>query len=206
MLKIWGRRNSINVQKVMWTVAELAIPHERIDAGMAFGLVDAPEYRARNPHGLVPVIEDDGIVVWESNAIVRYLAAKHADGTWMPGSNAGRARAEMWMDWQQTSLMTGLGPVFTGLVRTTPEKRDSAAIETARAKTESAMRALDHHLASRQFMGGTNLTVADLALGPPAYRWYALPIARPELPALRAWYERLAARPAFQQHVMLPLT
>jgi glutathione S-transferase len=206
MLRIWGRRNSINVQKVMWTVGELAVPHERIEAGMAFGIVDTAEFRGRNPNGLIPVIEDDGIVVWESNAIVRYLAAKHATGTWMPGSNLGRARAEMWMDWQQTTLTPGIGPVFMGLVRTPPEKRDSAAIEAGRKKTEAAMRVLDAHLESRQYMGGTNLTIADLALGPVAYRWYALPIERPSLPALKAWYDRLAARPAFKEHVMLPLT
>ena len=205
MLKIFGRTNSINVQKVMWTVAELGLPHERVNAGMAHGVVNEPWYADLNPNRLVPAIDDDGVVLWESNVIVRYLAARHAAGTLMPADPAMRARAEMWMDWQQTSF-PGFGPLFLGLIRTPPEKRDMAAIRAGGEGTEAALRLLDKHLANRSHMIADHLTVADIPLGCVAYRWYALPIERPELPNLRAWYERLVKRPAFAQHVMLPLT
>jgi glutathione S-transferase len=206
MLKLWGRVNSINVQKVTWTVAELGVPCERIDAGMAFGIVNEPWYRAMNPNGLVPTIDDDGVVLWESNAIVRYLAGKHATGKLMPADPAEGAKADMWMDWQTNSVMPGLGPVFLGLIRTPPEKRDAAAIKAGEARTEAALRILDSHLTGRDHILGKQLTVADIPLGCAVHRWYALPIERPELPNLRAWYERLVARPAFKQHVMIPLT
>ncbi len=206
MLRIWGRGNSINVQKVMWAVAELGLAHQRIDAGMAHGVVGESWYRANNPNGLVPTIDDDGVVLWESNAIVRYLAAKYATGSLMPADLVQRARAEMWMDWQQTTPMTGMSPLFLGLIRTPPEKRDMIAIRAAGAHVEAAMRILDAHLTGRNYMIADHLTVADIPLGAVAYRWYALPIDRPALPALRAWYERLTRRPAFASHVMLPLT
>ena len=136
MLKIWGRTNSINVQKVMWTVAELGLPHERVNAGMAHGVVNEPWYADINPNRLVPAIDDDGVVLWESNVIVRYLAGKHAAGTLMPADPAMRAKAEMWMDWQQTAL-PGFGPLFLGLIRTPPEKRDMAAIRAGQESTEA---------------------------------------------------------------------
>ena len=205
MLKIFGRTNSINVQKVMWTVAELGLPHQRVDAGMAHGVVNEPWYADLNPNRLVPAIDDDGVVLWESNVIVRYLAARHAAGTLMPADPALRARAEMWMDWQQTSF-PGFGPLFLGLIRTPPEKRDMAVIRAGQESTEGALRLLDKYLANRPWMIADHLTVADIPLGCVAYRWYALPIERPELPNLRAWYQRLTTRPAFAQHVMLPLT
>ena len=205
MLKVFGRTNSINVQKVMWTVAELGLPHERVNAGMAHGVVGEPWYADVNPNRLVPAIDDDGVVLWELNVIVRYLAAKHASGRLMPADPAMRARAEMWMDWQQTSF-PGFGPLFLGLIRTPAEKRDMAAIRAGQESTEAALRLLDKHLANRAYMIADDLTVADIPLGCVAYRWYALPIERPELPNLRGWYERLTTRPAFAQHVMLPLT
>ena len=205
MLKIFGRTNSINVQKVMWTVAELGLPHQRVDAGMAHGVVNEPWYADLNPNRLVPAIDDGGVVLWESNVIVRYLAARHAAGTLMPADPALRARAEMWMDWQQTA-MPGFGPLFLGLIRTPPAQRDMAAIRAGQESTEAALRLLDKYLANRAWMIADHLTVADIPLGCVAYRWYALPIARPELPNLHGWYRRLTARPAFAQHVMLPLT
>lgn len=206
MLKIWGRRNSINVQKVMWTVAELGLPHQRIDAGMSHGLVNEPWYREQNPNGLIPTIDDGGVVLWESNVIVRYLAAKHAPGTLMPTGTAQRAKAEMWMDWQQNAIMPGMSPLFLGLIRTPPEQRDLAAIRAGAASVENALRLLDAHLQGKTFMIGDHLTVADIPLGCVAHRWFGLPIAHVELPHLSAWHERLSRRPGFAEHVMLPLT
>lgn len=205
-LKIWGRRNSINVQKVMWTVAELDLQVERIDAGMEHGVVTEPWFGARNPNRFVPTIDDDGLTLWECNVIVRYLAAKHAQGTLMPDALAARATAEMWMDWQQNSVMPGLSPLFLGLIRTPPEKRDLPAIGAAAESVEAAMRMLDQHLAGRSYVVADHLTVADVPVGCCAYRWYALPIERPELRHLRAWYERLTLRRGFVANVMLPLT
>lgn len=206
MLKVYGRRNSINVQKVMWAIAELGLAHERVDAGMRHGVVGEAWYGELNPNRLVPTIDDDGVVLWESNVIVRYLAGKHATGTLMPSDLIGRARAEMWMDWQQNTLMQGLSPVFLGLVRTPPEKRDMKAIADGESQILAGLRILDGHLAGRAYMLGSNFTVADIPVGAAVHRWYALPIAHPEMPALRAWYERLTPRRGFQEHVMLPLT
>jgi glutathione S-transferase len=206
MLKIWGRANSINVQKVMWTVAELGLAHERIEAGMAFGVVGEPHYAAMNPNQLIPVLQDGDLTLWESNAIVRYLARRYGAGTLCPDDDAAAARADMWMDWQQTRINPALSPVFLGLVRTPPEKRDAAAIEAARDATAKGLAILDRALAGHKFLLGDTLTMADIPLGCVAYRWYQLPIERPELPNLKAWYDRLAARPAFARHVMLPVT
>jgi glutathione S-transferase len=207
MLKIWGRKNSINVQKVMWTVGELGLRPERIDAGMAHGIVGEPWYAALNPNRMVPTIDDDGVVLWESNVIVRYLAAKHAPGTLMPTDPVARAKADMWMDWQQNTLMpAGLSPLFLGLIRTPPDKRDAGALHKAAEVTESALRTLDAHLAKQAYVLGDSLTVADIPVGVATYRWYALPVEHAELPNLRAWYDRLRQRPAFAEHVMLPLT
>ncbi len=206
MLKIWGRRNSINVQKVMWTVAELGLEAERIDAGMAFGVVNEPWYADLNPNRRVPTIDDDGVVLWESNVIVRYLASEHASGTLMPAEPARRAKAEIWMDWQQSSVMYGLTPVFLGLIRTPADQRDMAAIRAGEDEVKAAFALLDRQLAGKSYLLGDQLTVADIPLGCAAYRWYALPIERPDLPNLRAWYERLTERPAFVENVMVPLT
>ena len=206
MLKIWGRNTSSNVQKVIWALAEMKLPFERIDVGGAFGKTKDPFYLAMNPNSLVPTLEeDDGYTMWESNSIVRYLAAKHATGSLMPADPVMRAKAEMWMDWQQTALL-GFGPLFVGLIRTPPEKRDMAVIRAGQDNTEVGLRLLDGYLANRRYMIADHLTVADIPLGCVAYRWYALPIGRPELPHLRAWYRRLTERPGFAQNVMLPLT
>ena len=207
MLKIWGRKNSINVQKVMWTVGELGLKPERVDAGMAHGVVGEPWYETFNPNRLVPTIDDDGAVLWESNVIVRYLAAKHAAGTLMPTDPVLRAKAEMWMDWQQSTVMPGaLTPLFLGLIRTPPEKRDAEALRKAAEATQAALRTLDAHLAGQPYVLGDSFTVADIPVGVATYRWYALPVEHAELPNLRAWYDRLRQRPAFAEHVMLPLT
>ena len=206
MLKVWGRKNSINVQKVMWTVAELGLAVERIDAGMSHGVVNEEWYANLNPNRLVPALQDGEFVLWESNVIVRYLAAKYGSRKLIPMDPAARATAEMWMDWQQTTVMPGLGPLFLGLVRTAPEKRDRVAIQAGAERVEAALRLLDNHLAGRSYIIGDHLSVADIPLGCVVYRWYALEIAHPKLPHLRAWYERLAVRHGFLTHVMLPLT
>ena len=138
MLVVWGRNNSVNVQKVLWCCEEMALAYERIDAGLAFGVVDTPQYRSLNPNGLVPTIDDEGFILWESNAIVRYLAAKHAAGTLWPADLKIRAEADRWMDWNNTTFWPAIRPLFHGLVRTAPDKRDPQALEDARLKTAEA--------------------------------------------------------------------
>ena len=206
MLKIWGRTNSINVQKAMWLIAELELPHERFDAGMQYGTVNEDWYRAMNPNGRVPTIDDEGFVLWESNVVVRYLAAKYSANAWCPADLKKRIDAERWMDWTTSTVHPVMTPLFWGLIRTAPEKRDPAAIEGHRLEMEKLAAILEAQLASREYICGDTLTMGDIPIGCFIYRWYALPIERGHYPRLKAWYERLARRPAFKKHVMLPLT
>jgi glutathione S-transferase len=205
MLKIWGRSNSVNVKKVLWAAEELGVAYERIDAGMQYGVVDTPEYRRLNPNGLVPCIEDDGFVLWESHAIVRYLAARHGAGTLWPHHVRERADADRWMDWT-FAFLAAFRPVFWGLVRTPPEKRDVSAIDDARKKCAAMLEVADGVLAARKFLAGDTFTMGDIALGCHVHLWMRLPIERPAQPALTAWFERLGERPAFRRIVDIPLS
>ena len=204
-MRIWGRHTSINVQKVLWTCDELGVAYDRVDVGGEFGGLDSAQYGQLNPNRRIPVIDDAGFVLWESNSIVRYLAATRGAGTLCPASARERADAERWMDWQLCHVLPGMVTLFFGLIRTPADRRDDAAIEQARQRTEEAWRILDAHLADRRFVIGERFSMGDIPVGTFAYRWLALPIDRPELPNLQAWYGRLCERPAYRRHVMLPL-
>lgn len=206
MLKIWGRKNSINVQKVLWCCEELGLPFERVDVGGPFVSNDEPWYLALNPTGLVPTISDDGFVLWESNAIVRYLAARYGAGTFWPQDPQARAEADRWMDFQATTLWANLRPVFLGLRRTPPEERDEDLLEASRKRAEEAFAILDAHLNGRGYIGGSSPNMGDIPLGAAAYRWFELEVRRPSMPSLEAWYERLRGRPAYRANIMLPLS
>jgi glutathione S-transferase len=206
VLRIWGRSNSINVQKVLWCCEELDIRYQRVDVGGPFGGNREPEYLRLNPNGLVPTISDGGFVLWESNAIVRYLAARHGMGTLCPEDLAERADADRWMDWQMGTLWASFRAAFVGLIRTPPEKRDRANIARAIRKTAGNLDLLDAHLAGRDYVTGPSLTMADIPLGVTAYRWFTLDIERPAMPNLEAWYERLRARGPYRAIVMSPLS
>ena len=206
MLTIWGRNNSINVQKAMWAVGELGLDHRRIDVGGAFGGLDQSDYAAKNPNRRIPTLEDDGLVVWESNAIVRYLAGQHGAGTLWPEDPATRAIADQWMDWQQTTLLADMFVVFWGLVRTPAGERDMAAIEASAANLAGLWRRLEDHLQDRDYVCGQAFTMGDIPVGAACYRYHELAIDRPELPAIAAWYDRLQARPPYREHVMIPLS
>lgn len=206
MLKLWGRINSINVQKVLWALAELEVPFERTDAGLQFGVVNEPFYRRMNPNGRVPTIEDDGFVLWESNAIVRYLSAKHGAGTLWPNDPRQRAGADRWMDWTTSTVAPALTPVFWGLIRTAPEKRNMASIEAEAEKVGQAFQVLEQSLEGRDHVAGKSFTMGDIPLGTFVHRWYALAVKRPKLPRVEAYYERLQQRAPYKKHVMLPLT
>lgn len=202
MLKIWGRNTSVNVQKVMWAVGELGLPHERIDVGGAFGKNREPAYLAMNPNGLVPTLEEDGFLLWESNSIVRYLAAKYGAGTLEPADLRERARAGSWMDWQLTVAGPALTPVFWGLIRTPAEKRDHAAIEAGKVKSLAAMTILDAQLAKTAHVAGDALTMGDIPVALMAYRFRRLVPERPGLDNLERWFTAIEQRPAFKQHVL----
>ncbi len=207
MLTIWGRKNSINVQKVMWTVGELGLAHERKDVGGPFGGLDTPEYGALNPNRLIPTIEDDnGTVLWEAQAIVRYLAARHGVGTLWPEDLAVRAQADKWMDWMLATLLPNLAPVFIGLIRTPEAERDVARIERGIAGMGESWKIVDAHLGASAYMAGDTLTMGDIPLGAACYRYHALDIARPALPNVARWYGTLQDREAFRTHVMIPLS
>ena len=206
MLRIWGRSNSINVQKVLWCCGELGVSYHRVDIGGPFGGTGEPEYLRLNPNGLVPTISDGDFVLWESNAIVRYLAAKYGMGTLCPEALAERADADRWMDWQMGTLWANFRPAFVGLIRTPPEKRDRAHIATAISKTADNLAMLDAHLAARDYVTGPAFTMADIPLGVTAYRWFNLEIERSPMPNLESWYERLCARSPYKATVMLPLS
>ena len=206
MLKIWGRLTSVNVQKVVWCADELGLEYERVDAGGKYGVVNTPEYRAMNPNGLVPVIEHDGFVLWESNAIVRYLAARHGDGTLWPTDIQTRADVDCWMDWQAGSLNPGIGPAFIQLIRTAAEKRDVTVIETARLDVEKKLAILDAHLATRDYIAGSTFTMGDIPLGCSVDRWYKLPLVREAHQHVERWYARLRGRKGATQVVALALS
>jgi glutathione S-transferase len=201
MLKVWGRKNSSNVQKVMWACGEMKVPVDRIDIGGPFGGNKEPAYLAKNPNGLVPTIEDGDLVLWESNAIVRYLAAKHDMGGLSPANLQERALADRWMDWQLTTVAPAITPMFMQLVRTPADKRDPKAVEDSRVKTSDALKIFAAHLAKNDYAGGKRFTMGDIPLGIMVYRWFTFAIERPDLPALKSWYDRVAQRPAFQEHV-----
>ena len=206
MLKLWGRINSINVQKVLWALAELKIPYELTDAVLQFGVVNEPFYRRMNPNGRVPTIEDDGFALWESNAIVRYLAAKHGAGTLWPDDLRQRADADRWMDWTTSTVAPAITPVFWGLIRTPAEKRDLKAIEEGVEKLAQAFQVLEQGLEGRDHVAGKSFTMGDIPLGTFVHRWYALAVKRPKLPGVEAYYQRLQQRAPYKKHVMLPLS
>src|SRR5882672_6888090 len=166
MIKIWGRNTSSNVQKVMWAIGEMKLPHQRIDVGGAFGKNNEPPYLAMNPNGLVPTLEEeDGFTLWESNAIVRYLAAKHENRTLEPADLKTRALASKWMDWQLSVMGPAITPVFWGLIRTAPEKRDHAAIDAGKGKTVAAAKMLDEQLGKTKYLAGEAFSYGDIPVG-----------------------------------------
>ncbi|MBO9357462.1 glutathione S-transferase [Bordetella petrii] len=206
MLKIWGRPSSVNVQKVLLTVRELALPHATEHVGGQFGGLDTPEYGKMNPNRKVPVIDDNGLVLWESNAIVRYLAARYSDGGLWPGDVAVRAQADRWMDWTATEWQPAMVPAFLGLIRTPEAQRNAAAIEASTQKANHLGQMLENALQDREYIAGTHFSMGDIVLGCVAHRWLAMPIERPATPALSAWYRRLMMRPAAQGVLTLPLS
>lgn len=206
MLKLWGRTNSTNVKKALWCLEELQIPYTRVDAGGAFGVVDETHYIAKNPNKLVPCLEDGELVLWESNAIVRYLAAQYGQGSLWESHPAKRAQADKWMDWVTATLAAPFRPVFWNIVRTAPEQRDMAAVQASLETCGKLLAIPDQALATQPYLSGESFGMGDIPLGCYAYAWFEMPIERPDLPHLRRWYEQLQRRPGYQTAVVTPLT
>jgi glutathione S-transferase len=202
MLTVLGRTNSSNVQKVLWCLEELGVPYRREDVGGAFGRNRDAGYLAMNPNGLIPTVVDDGRVLWESNTILRYLAASYDTGEFWEPDPGRRADGEKWMDWQLTVLRAPMSPLFKQLVRVPAGERDPAVVERSLKDAARAFSILDGALARSPWLGGERFTVADIPCGVLAYRWMNLPIERPALPALADWYARLAERAAYRHQVM----
>lgn len=204
MLEIWGRKNSSNVIPVMWTAGELDITHVRHNVGGSFGGLDTDAYGAMNPNRKVPTIDDNGFVLWESNAIVRYLCRQYGHGSLCPDDPQQAALADQWMEWFKTTVMADLFPIFWGMVRTAADKRDSDAIARRSQNLGQTLGILDRRLEDRPFVVGSELTMGDIPLGASMYRYFNLDIDRPSLPSVERWYSGLCERPAFKRHVMIP--
>lgn len=204
MLKIWGRRSSMNVQKVMWLIGELELPYEHIPAGGSFGRLDEPAFLALNPHGRVPVIQDGDVSIWESHAILRYLAARYTPGRFWSDDPAARSQLDRWMDWSQTTLQPAfIDGVFSPCIRTPPARRDLALIERNARRCGEVFRRLDGLLAREPALAQPQPTLADIPIAANFYRYFELDIQRPSLPHIEAWYARLQQRPAYREHVMV---
>lgn len=208
MLKIWGRANSVNVQKLLWCCDELGLPFDRVDAGLQFGRVNDPDYRELNPNGQIPTLVDGTFVLWESNSILRYLAMQYgASSALYPSDPKLRASIDRWLDWSLSSLVPAERPVFLTLVRTPPEQRDMEALAANMKTLVARWKVLDGHLQGRFHPEGDRFTIADIVLGAFAKRWFGLEgIERPPMPSLERWYQRLTQRAAFKKYIDLPLT
>ncbi len=207
-LKIWGRANSVNVQKVLWCLRELDLPFERIDAGMAFGRTRDPDYLAMNPNSRVPTLVDGDYVLWESNSVMRYLALAYAPQSPIyPQSPKTRAGVDRWLDWTLSTLQPVDRPVFWALVRTPPEQRDMVAIQKDADAEAAQWIIVDAYLAIRRFIEGDAFTLADIALGAYARRWFGVEgVTKPKLVHLERWFAQFAGRPGFAQFIAPPMS
>lgn len=203
-LTLWGRLSSCNVQKAVWVLEELGLPYQRVDAGGSFGGLDDPAYLAMNPHGKVPTLQDGRTVVWESDAIIRYLAARYGQGRLWPTDPVARAAVDQWLAWANSALYRDWIDLFWMAVRTPPGEQDAAGIEARRQRTAECLALIDGQLATRANITGEELTLADIAVGMTLYRWFEMPILRPDLPRVASWYDRLRKRPAYEKAICVP--
>jgi glutathione S-transferase len=205
MIKVWGRRNSINVQKVLWALGEAGIEFERITLGGSFGGNDKPEYRKLNPTGLVPTLEDGTIRFFESNAIVRYLARRYGKGTLQPRGFRALALAEQWVELTTSTIAPSIMPIFINKVRLPPESADLEAAKRAEKPAGNAFRMANRLLGRKPFVAGRSFSYGDIPLGAVYWRYKNLEIERPSLPNLDRWFEALQERPAYREWIMIPI-
>lgn len=204
MLEIWGRRSAFNVQKALWTIGELELPHQHVEAGGSAGGLDAPDFLALNPNGRIPVVRDGEIIVWESHSIVRYLAAKHGAGTLWAVDPAERSLADRWMDWGQSAMQPDFMQLFWSFYRTPEPKRNPRRIESAAANCVQHFELLDRHLEEHAYLAGDQFTMGDIPAATSLYRYFEMGVPTPEVPNVHRWYGELARRTAFREHIMLP--
>lgn len=207
MIRLWGRKNSANVQKVMWALAELDLPCERTDLAGAFGGNREPDYLAKNPNGFVPLIEDGAVVLWESNTIVRYLAAQYGHGTLEPADVAARGRANQWMDWQLSVFGPALTPGFWQLIRMPEDKRDPRVIDASRTASLQALDILETQLARTRYLACDDFSMGDIPAAIFAMRARALFPDGTSRPQVDRWYRAIEQRPAYREQVLaVPMT
>lgn len=204
MITLWGGSDSTNVQKALWTLDELGLAYQSVDIGGEAGGLDAPEFRAMNPHGLVPVLRDGEATIWESNTIVRYLCAAYSPDGLCPTDPGRRAVCEAWMDWTLAALYPAISGLFWTSYQTPAPQRDPARVATLARQSARAIETLDRWLSDRPFVTGDVFSMADIPAGVLVYRYFELDVSRPEAPAVQAWRRRLGARPAYASHVMRP--
>jgi glutathione S-transferase len=204
MITLWGRKSSINVQKVMWALGELGLAYDHIDAGGDAGGLDDPAFRAMNPHGRVPVLRDGELTLWESNAIVRYLCGHYGAERLCPATPAGRARCDTWMDWTATELQPAIMGLFWSFYRTPAAQRDAHRVADRIQDSAEAIRTLDHWLQSRRFIAGETLSMSDIPAGTLMHRYFGMEVEHPDAPAVAAWRARLEARAPYRKAVMRP--
>lgn len=205
-MRILGRLNSVNVQKVVFCAEELGLAYERIDVGGKHGGNTTPEYLAKNPNGRIPVLEDENVILWESNAIVRYLAAKHGAGKLWPTDLVHRADADRWMDWSSVTLVPAMTAVFWQTIRTPTDKQDKDLIERSTVETQKAIDILDRALAGKRYITGDTFTMGDIPIACATHRWLHLPVPRKPSPNLQVWYERVMERPAAGKTLEVPIS
>jgi glutathione S-transferase len=206
MLKVWGRKTSSNVQAVMWSAVELGLPYERYDFGHRHGGLGTPEFLSMNPNGTIPVVrDDDGEPLWESSAILRYLANRYGRAPYWPDDLARRTHIDKWAEWSKINVALNFsGPIFWQVVRTPRARRDANALRGAIQVLDRYLDIAEKRLASAPFLCGDDFTLADVQFGHLLYRYFDLEIERRERAGLRSYYERLVARPAYREHVMVP--
>ncbi|NRN28555.1 glutathione S-transferase family protein [Photorhabdus heterorhabditis] len=206
MLTVWGRKNSSNVKKVLWCLKELNVPYNQIDIGGKFGKLDDPQYLKMNPNKQIPCLQEGDFILWESNAIVRYLAAKFGENVLYPQNLQERANTEKWMDWCGSHLFPHIRQLMIGIIRTPEAERDQKQIEQTMTEIEKLMEIADNALTEQEYFSGDKFGMADIALGPMIYPWLNVHIKRPSLPNIERWYHLMTERPAFREIVMIELT
>jgi len=206
MLTVWGRENSTNVKKVLWLLDELGEVYQHIPAGGAYGKNDEPRFLSLNPNGLVPCLQDDDFILWESNAILRYLAERSGNPVFWGNHAQHRASADKWMDWTSGTLALPFRQVYVSLIRTPEAQRDPTVIAAGMAAFEKAWGVLDAELAKQKWLSGDQFGLGDIPIGCSAYAWFNLDIERQSHPHVERWYQQLTLRPAYQKHVMIALT
>ena len=202
-MELWGRKNAYNVQKALWILAELQLDYVQHDVGSSPGDLETPEFLALNPHARIPVLKDDGAIVWESNSIVRYLAARYGAGTLCPETALLRSYAERWMDWELAKLQPAFIDLFWGYYRTRPESRNQATIDAAQQRCAQHFQQLDRHLARQPYLAGESFTMGDIPCAVCLYRYFEMGLAVEQPEHVMQWYQRLSARSAFRNSIMI---